>query len=82
MLCKKYNQIGVYMCPNSGRVGLIWGVENIIEWVLKTTTIYEEIVFKMNASGSLYIFIGVTNFGFIGGENLTTSYDYDSLLDE
>jgi hypothetical protein len=36
----------------------------------------------MNASGSLYIFIRVTNFGFIGGEYLTTSYDYDSLLDE
>jgi beta-galactosidase len=46
------------------------------------TTIYEEIVFKMNASVSLYMFIGGTNFGFMGGENLTTSYDYDAPLDE
>ncbi len=43
---------------------------------------YEDIIFKMNSSVNVYMFIGGTNFGFMNGGGIITSYDYDALLSE
>jgi hypothetical protein len=43
---------------------------------------YEDIVLKMNSSVNVYMFIGGTNFGFMNGGGIITSYDYDAPLSE
>jgi len=45
-------------------------------------SVYEDIIFKMNSSVNIYMFIGGTNFGFTSSGYVTTSYDYDAPLDE
>ncbi|KAJ6224721.1 hypothetical protein RDWZM_003266 [Blomia tropicalis] len=41
-----------------------------------------DILFKVNGSVTFYMFIGGTNFGFMNGARVTTSYDYDAPLTE
>ncbi len=44
--------------------------------------LFEQIVFQMNSSINMYMFIGGTNFGFMTGGNIITSYDYNAPLSE
>jgi hypothetical protein len=44
--------------------------------------LFEQIVFQMNSSINMYMFIGGTNFGFMNGGNIITSYDYNAPLSE
>jgi beta-galactosidase len=44
--------------------------------------VLEQIVFQMNSSVNIYMFIGGTNFGFMNGGGFITSYDYDAPLSE
>jgi hypothetical protein len=39
-------------------------------------------IFKANSSINFYMFIGGTNFGFMNGGHVTTSYDYNAPLSE
>ena len=41
-----------------------------------------DILFKVNGSVNFYMFIGGTNFGFMNGDRVVTSYDYDAPLSE
>ncbi|KAH9388479.1 Beta-galactosidase-1-like protein 2 [Tyrophagus putrescentiae] len=41
-----------------------------------------EILFRVNGSINFYMFIGGTNFGFMNGARVVTSYDYDAPLTE
>jgi beta-galactosidase len=41
-----------------------------------------DIIFKVNSSINFYMFIGGTNFGFMNGGHVITSYDYDAPLSE
>jgi hypothetical protein len=43
---------------------------------------YEDIVINNNSSINVYMFIGGTNFGFMNGGGIITSYDYDAPLSE
>jgi beta-galactosidase GanA len=40
------------------------------------------IIFQMNSSINFYMFTGGTNFGFMNGGHVITSYDYDAPLSE
>jgi len=42
----------------------------------------EGILFQVNSSVNFYMFIGGTNFGFMNGNRIVTSYDYDAPLSE
>ncbi|CAG2175721.1 unnamed protein product, partial [Oppiella nova] len=41
-----------------------------------------DIIFKANSSVNFYMFFGGTNFGFMNGDKVATSYDYDAPLSE
>jgi hypothetical protein len=41
-----------------------------------------DIIFKVNSSINFYMFIGGTNFGFMNGGHVITSYDYNAPLSE
>ena len=59
-----------------------WGGKHNGISVETFTKLYTEIVFQMNSSVNMYMFIGGTNFGFMGGAGITTSYDYDAPINE
>ncbi len=44
--------------------------------------LFEQVVFQMNSSINMYMFIGGTNFGFMNGGKVITSYDYNAPLSE
>jgi beta-galactosidase GanA len=41
-----------------------------------------DVLFNANSSINFYMFFGGTNFGFMNGENVVTSYDYNAPLSE
>ncbi|CAG2166179.1 unnamed protein product, partial [Oppiella nova] len=41
-----------------------------------------DVLFKANSSVNFYMFFGGTNFGFMNGDTVVTSYDYDAPLSE
>ncbi len=41
-----------------------------------------DIIFKVNSSINFYMFTGGTNFGFMNGGHVITSYDYNAPLSE
>ncbi|CAG2169749.1 unnamed protein product [Oppiella nova] len=41
-----------------------------------------DVLFKANSSVNFYMFFGGTNFGFMNGDRVVTSYDYDAPLSE
>ena len=41
-----------------------------------------DVMFNANSSINYYMFFGGTNFGFMNGESVVTSYDYDAPLSE
>ncbi len=64
----------------------IWGTR---KWQLKMIERYDESfmqqfedLLSVNASFSMYLPFGGTNFGFIAGYNITTSYDYSAPISE
>ncbi len=59
-----------------------WGGKHHTNSVQNYANIYEQIVFQMNSSVNIYMFIGGTNFGFMNGGGIITSYDYDAPLSE
>ncbi len=59
-----------------------WGGKHHTNSVQNYGNVYEQIVFQMNSSVNIYMFIGGTNFGFMSGSWVTTSYDYDAPLSE
>jgi hypothetical protein len=59
-----------------------WGGKHNTNSVQNYANIYEQIVFQMNSSVNIYMFIGGTNFGFMNGGGVITSYDYDAPLSE
>ncbi len=59
-----------------------WGQKHHTMAVQNYTNVFEDMVFHMNSSVNIYMFIGGTNFGFMSGSWVTTSYDYDAPLSE
>ena len=69
-----------------------WGGKHNTVPLEKYAKQYEDIVFKMNSSVNIYMFIGGTNFGFMAGAGanwgwsssggIVSSYDYDAPLNE
>ncbi len=88
-MIKKLERLHNHQLNNSLYVAEYWsgGVDH---WEAKHNKIsaelfgiiYEQIVFQMNSSVNIYIFIGGTNFGFMSGSWVTTSCDYDAPLSE
>jgi beta-galactosidase len=59
-----------------------WGGKHRTVTVEHFEQVVTEAVFKVNASLNFYMFIGGTNFGFMNGGHVITSYDYDAPLTE
>ncbi len=59
-----------------------WGEKHHRMTVQSFENLYHQIVFQMNSSVNIYMFIGGTNFGFMAGGDKITSYDYDAPISE
>jgi hypothetical protein len=59
-----------------------WGGKHHTVTLQHFEQVVTEAVFKVNASLNFYMFIGGTNFGFMNGGHVITSYDYDAPLTE